>query len=210
MKTVGEILKAARLEKKLTLEDISRETRINLKYLEAIEANDFATLPPATFTKGFMQNFAKTVGLDARNILAIFRRDYDADERGRIIPRGLAEPVRAPLNLFTPTTTTIALSVAFGVLILGFFTRQIIQYRMAPSLEVTEPANHAQVTSPVVVVGKTNPQATVTINTRPVTLTETGTFRDEMPLTPGEHTLVISTTSHSGKTRTLQLLITVI
>ena len=209
MKTVGEIIKAARLEKQMTIEDISHETRINVKYLEAIEANDFDTLPPATFTKGFMQNYAKYVGLDPKNILAIFRRDYDSDERGRIIPRGLAEPVRNPINWFTPTTTTIALSVAFGVLILGFFIRQIIAFRSAPSLEISAPVSGTTLASPVTVIGKTHPQASVTINTRPVTVGENGEFQDEVPLTGGEHTLVITATSRSGKSRTIQRVITI-
>ena len=209
MKTVGEIIKTARLEKNLTLEDIGRETRINLKYLEAIEANDFAHLPPATFTKGFMQNYAKTIGLDPKNVLAIFRRDYDSDERGRIIPRGLAGPAGSPINFFTPNTTTIVTSVAFAVIIIGFFIRQIIAFQSAPPLEITSPQENALVASPVTVSGKTHPQATLTINNQPATVSESGAFDAPVVLTPGEHSLIVSVQSRSGKTRTLERLITV-
>jgi hypothetical protein len=210
MKTVGEILKTARVANKLSLEDISRETRINLKYLEAIEANDFHSLPPATFTKGFMQNFAKTIGLDPQNVLAIFRRDYDADERGRIIPRGLAEPVRFSFNLFTPTTTTITLSIIFGLLIVGFFVRQIIEFQSAPVLQIDIPLEQAQVTSPVIISGKTHPQATLTVNKQPITINDNGTFSSSITLSPGEHTLVITAVGRSGKERTIQRVIFVI
>jgi cytoskeletal protein RodZ len=209
MKTVGEIIKSARLEKNLTLTDISRETRINLKYLEAIEANDFQNLPPATFTKGFMQNYAKAVGLNPQNILAIFRRDYDSDERGRIIPRGLADPVRSPINFFNPTTTTIITSVVFAVIIIGFFIRQIIAFQSAPPLEISLPLENALVISPVTVSGKTHPQATLTINNQPVTVSDSGAFETTVVLTPGEHSLIITTQSRSGKTRTLERLVTV-
>jgi len=209
MKTVGEILKAARLEKNLSLGDISRETRITAKYLEAIEANDFDKLPPATFTKGFMQNYARCVGLDPPNVLAIFRRDYDLDERGRIIPRGLSEPVRSPINWFTPTTTTITLTAAIGVLVLAFFVRQIIQFQSAPDLVITSPTEKAAVISPVHVTGTTNPEASVTINQHPVTLDDKGVFTTDITLTQGEHTLVIISTGKGGKARTVQRVITV-
>lgn len=210
MKTVGELLQEARLEKKLSLEEISRDTRINVKYLKAIEANDFAALPAATFTKGFMQNYAKCVGLDPKTVLAIFRRDYDSDERGRIIPRGLSEPVRSPINWFTPTTTTIALSVAFIVLILAFFVRQIIIFRSAPSLTVTAPPDQSQLQSPVLVTGTTHPQATITINNQPVTVSETGEFSSTIELTEGEHTIVVISKSRSGQTRTDQRTVVII
>ena len=209
MKTVGEILHKAREEKGISLEEISKETKINIKYLKAIEANDFDNLPPATFTKGFMQNYAKTVGLDPENVLAIFRRDYDQDERGRIVPRGLSEPVRTSVNLFNPTTTTIALSVAIGVLIIGFFIRQIYQFSAAPNLEVTEPQESAQLASPITITGSTHPQATVTINNQSITIDEDGTFTTQMDFTPGEHTLVVVSTSRGGKERTLQRIFTI-
>jgi cytoskeletal protein RodZ len=210
MKTVGEMLKEARGEKRLTLEDISRDTRINVKYLKAIEANDFDHLPPATFTKGFMQNYAKCVGLEPKTVLAIFRRDYDSDERGRIIPRGLSEPVRSRINWFTPTTTTIVLSVTIGVLILSFFIRQIITFRSAPPLEITAPGDQAQVTSLVSVTGTTHPQATVTVNNQPAIVSESGEYSLSLDLTEGEHTLVVVATSRGGQSRTLQRVVTVL
>jgi cytoskeleton protein RodZ len=209
MKTVGEMLKTAREKKQLTLPDISQQTRIAVKYLVAIENNNFAQLPPATFTKGFMQNYARLVNLDPKNVLAVFRRDFDQDERGRIVPRGLSEPVRSPINWFTPTTTTIALSVAFAVLIIGFFIRQLIDFNAAPSLEITEPSEQAQVQSPVTVTGKTHSQASVTINNQPVTVQEDGSFTTQLSFTEGEHTLVVTSTSRGGQTKTVQRVITV-
>jgi len=210
MKTIGEILKKSRLEQGLTLTEISQKTRISLKYLTAIEASDFKSLPPAAFTKGFIQNFAKALDLNPNNALAIFRRDYDQDERGHIVPRGLTEPVKAPVNWFTPTTTTLALSALIGLFILTFFVRQIIQFNAAPPLEILSPGENESVSSPLTVTGKTHPQSTVTVNNRAVTVNDTGEFQTQLTLPPGKHTLVVTTTSRSDKERTHTRSITVL
>jgi cytoskeletal protein RodZ len=62
--TVGDRLRAAREEKKLSLEDIAAQTRIPQRHLEAIEAADWEKLPAPTYTVGFAKNYAAAVGLD--------------------------------------------------------------------------------------------------------------------------------------------------
>lgn len=210
MKTVGEILKKARLEKGVTIDALAQKTRIAIKYLEAIENNAFDKLPPTAFTKGFIQNFAKEVDLNAANVLAIFRRDFDSDDRGRIIPRGLTEPVRSQVNFFNPTNTTLILSIFIGVIMAIFFIRQIVGFVSAPELTITEPAEYAQLTSPIKVVGKTHPQATLTINNRIINLTTDGSFDTQIELPAGEYTLVFIATSRGKKQNTIERVITVV
>lgn len=69
MKEIGELLKAAREEKGLSLEEIQMITKIRLKHLKALEAGEFDQIPGEVYVKGFMVNFAKTVGLDGEQIL---------------------------------------------------------------------------------------------------------------------------------------------
>lgn len=209
MRTVGEILKKARLERQLSLEQVSRVTRINIKYLKAIEANDFDSLPPAAFTKGFMQNYAKAVGLNAPNILAIFRRDYDQDERGRIVPREINAVNKPRLNLFNPTTTTVILSGILGLLVVGFFVRQIIAFREAPPLQIMQPTDGQTVVSPVTVVGSTKPEAGAAVNGRVVTVSREGVFTSQLTLSSGEQVIVVTVSSRGGKERSEQLRVVV-
>ena len=51
--TVGERLRAAREEKKLSLEDIAAQTRIPQRHLESIENAEWDKLPAPTYTVGF-------------------------------------------------------------------------------------------------------------------------------------------------------------
>ena len=62
--SVGERLRAAREEKKLTLEELANQTRIPRRHLESLETGDWSKLPAPTYTIGFAKSYASAVGLD--------------------------------------------------------------------------------------------------------------------------------------------------
>ena len=66
--TAGERLRAAREEKKLSLEDIAAQTRIPQRHLESIETAEWDKLPAPTYTIGFAKSYASAVGLDRTEI----------------------------------------------------------------------------------------------------------------------------------------------
>jgi cytoskeleton protein RodZ len=65
---VGERLKAAREQKKLSLEDVADQTRIPLRHLQNLEAGEWSNLPAPTYTIGFAKSYASAVGLDRTEI----------------------------------------------------------------------------------------------------------------------------------------------
>ncbi len=60
----GQYLQALRLDKKISLEKISAETRIGLSTLQLIEKEDHDKLPDEVFVKGFLRAYAKAIGAD--------------------------------------------------------------------------------------------------------------------------------------------------
>ena len=60
----GQYLQALRLDKKISLEKISDETRIGLPMLQLIEKEDHDKLPDEVFVKGFLRAYAKAIGAD--------------------------------------------------------------------------------------------------------------------------------------------------
>ena len=60
----GRYLQAIRLEKKISLEKVSAETRIGLANLLMIEQENIEGLPAEVFVKGFLRSFADAVGAD--------------------------------------------------------------------------------------------------------------------------------------------------
>jgi cytoskeletal protein RodZ len=66
--SVGERLRVAREEKKMSLEDIAAQTRIPQRHLESIERSEWTKLPAPTYTIGFARSYATCVGLDRTSI----------------------------------------------------------------------------------------------------------------------------------------------
>ena len=60
----GQYLQALRLDKKISLEKISAETRIGLSTLQLIEKEDHDKLPDEVFVKGFLRAYARAMGAD--------------------------------------------------------------------------------------------------------------------------------------------------
>jgi cytoskeleton protein RodZ len=66
MPSVGEKLQRARVDSGLDLASVASLTKINLKYLQAIESDDRASLPSAFFYKSFVHQYASVLSLDTR------------------------------------------------------------------------------------------------------------------------------------------------
>lgn len=73
MWTLGETLRQARLDKGVSLADAARETRIRRSYLEALEAEDVAALPPIVYTRGFLKTYAEYLGLSPAAMVDLYQ-----------------------------------------------------------------------------------------------------------------------------------------
>jgi cytoskeletal protein RodZ len=73
--SVGALLAEARAAKGRELAEVARETRVPLRHLMAIEADDHEALPALPYALGFVKAFARAVGLDAEAIGARFRAE---------------------------------------------------------------------------------------------------------------------------------------
>jgi cytoskeletal protein RodZ len=80
MLSVGETLKCARLKQGLDLSTVAAQTKISAKYLEAIESDDRKMLPSGFFYRSFVEQYAKSLSLDTREIDAQIDRVLGADE----------------------------------------------------------------------------------------------------------------------------------
>ncbi len=69
MDEIGHILREARENKGLTLEDVQANTRINVRYLTALETGQYSKLPTPVHARGFLRNYARFLGLDPQPLL---------------------------------------------------------------------------------------------------------------------------------------------
>ena len=72
METLGGWFQQARERQGFSLEQIASKTRIPQRHLQALEEEDFASLPAKVFTKGFVRSYARALGLDEDEALQLF------------------------------------------------------------------------------------------------------------------------------------------
>src|SRR3954447_12445588 len=70
----GEQLRAAREARGITLREISDHTRIPMRYLEAIENNDYKPLPGGIFNRSFIKKYANYIGFDENEAVESYSR----------------------------------------------------------------------------------------------------------------------------------------
>lgn len=90
---IGEILKEARLEKGYTLDDLQQMTKIQKRYLKAIEEDQLDILPGAFYAKAFIKQYADIVGLDGAELLE--NHEVEALENS---PEEETEAIRPTIN----------------------------------------------------------------------------------------------------------------
>lgn len=118
--TAGILLRRAREEAQLTIEQISAETRISQRHLRQIEEGDFDGMPGRTYAIGFARSYAKAVGLDDKKIAAMVRTELaeiGQNDRGNAAGFEPGDPARIPTRGLAWLSALAAI-----LLIMGGFT----------------------------------------------------------------------------------------
>lgn len=79
--SIGSKLREARERKGLSAETVSRETMLTLRYVQALETNDFDALPGTAFVRGYVRRYAELVGLNADELIASFDESLPSSKR---------------------------------------------------------------------------------------------------------------------------------
>lgn len=114
----GARLRAAREEQGLDLEHVAAETRIPLRHLEKIEAGAYDELPSRTYAIGFTRTYARTVGLDDREIVAAVREELaDTHSRSAAMAGGVepGDPAKLPSRALAWFGAFAAVLLAVGM-----------------------------------------------------------------------------------------------
>lgn len=90
MSELGALLKRAREQKGFSLEDIQDLTKIQKRYLQAIEEGNYKVLPGNFYVRAFVKNYAEAVGLNTDEVLEQFNREA---------PSSVTEPAPEPVML---------------------------------------------------------------------------------------------------------------
>ena len=101
MADIGDKLKSAREAKGLSIQDIEKATKIQSRYLEAIENNEFDKLPGDFYVRAFIRQYAQVVGLDGKELLSDYHEDIPESKPDEYVENSIdnkSEEVRETTN----------------------------------------------------------------------------------------------------------------
>ena len=135
-------MRLARETRGIALRHISEQTRISMRYLEAIEADDYRRLPGGIFNRSFVRAYAKHIGYDEQQALdeysAMMRERGEAtDEVSNRQPRSLVYTDDGGSR--SPLLNVLLAIIILAVLSLGvwgawyFYEHKIRHRTQAPS-----------------------------------------------------------------------------
>ena len=201
----GEKLKEERLIKGLTLEDVSKKTKIKTSYLEFIENGEYDKLPSVSYAQGFVRNYSDFLGLPEEEIMAIFRREFDEEKTYRVLPKGFDKKQDIPLSGFKIKQTFVLIVLVF----VAFISFLLFQYRYAflnPPLHII---NYSVSSSDVKITGNTDSNSTVYINKEAVSVDQNGNFQKTISVFSGKTVITIQAINKFSRQTTKQIQIDV-
>jgi cytoskeletal protein RodZ len=176
MSSLGEKLKQAREARGVSISEIAEQTRISSHYLEAIESDDYRTLPGGIFNKGFVKSYAKYVGVDEQEALQDYAKIVNEQSLNQPEPE---MRVHRPEVLTDSSRGSMLPTLIFAAVILGLMTWGILSavnwwQEQQKNNAATANANVKTVNTPTLGTAATNanaPAGNTTSNTN--TNTET-------------------------------------
>ena len=195
-KTIGEVLRLARISQGLSLEELQRKTDIQLDLLEALETDNFDKLPNLFYTRSFLRKYAWAVELDENIILdaydsgnMITYEEVDVDEIELSGRRRSNRKKQSFLPLFY--------FLLFSLSIIAFVSYYVWNYIQ------TQPINTSEASYSVVTTTKSDSTTEVTSNSQ--STTETSVAETSAVTISGEGDTISVVYKTSKETAELQL-----
>lgn len=201
--TLGEKLRKLRSERRISLNEVAKSTKIQLKYLEYLEAGQYEKLPVDVYVKGFLKNYAEFLGVDENILIRLFEKEKGIRhnlEKGRENGNKKPEPLKISSFVITPKliAVTSLLLLAFG----GFFYlyREVGSFANEPRLVVLSPEANAMISgNSVTVEGVTDKDSRVYINNQATLVNDDGKFRENLTLQSGNNSINVRAVNRFDK-----------
>ena len=210
-KSLGLIIKDARKKKEVSLQQAEMDTKIRIKYLIALEKDDYSNMPADVYNIGFLIRYCDYLNIDKNKYLRQYKEEkkvYDEINKKNIQPskKGIISPGRPDTFknklrfVLTPQilTTTVIIFLVFGIL--GYIWFQVKSFAAPPHLDVNNPAEQIIVSEKKILIsGKTDPVAELRINGRVAGIQENGNFSQNVELIEGINTIEIKAYNKANK-----------
>lgn len=113
MESLGEKLRTARQARDLSYDQVSRDTNIASRYLEALETENFSGFPGEPYIIGFLRNYGAYLDLDVQELLSLYR-SFKIQEQPVPVEQLLKMPSRLPKILLTAALVLLIVGIGGG------------------------------------------------------------------------------------------------
>jgi cytoskeletal protein RodZ len=200
---LGEVLRTAREARGVDLPRVERDTKIRARYLQALEDGDYAELPGAVYTKGFLRNYGAYLGLDTEYLIDLYRLEsaQPTVEKPTVPtpPRPISTRRSRPL-VVTPGAIMAALLTVGVAIFIIYLVAEFVTFAGTPELNVTAPAGDVPAYDQLeyTIIGSTEPNSRVTVDglreNPTVTADRNGNFTIVVGLVPGSNVITLMAT----------------
>ncbi len=191
MQKIGEILKKKRAELGLTLDIVSKETKIPLDKLLIVERGLWHEFSSWAYLQGIVAKYAVFLKLNHKNIVALLRREIEKQDVKFIRRTKYQEQGKfLSSNIYF---------FVFLFLFVVFFAVQLVVFWQKPLLSLQPIPSRVQVNQPLVVKGKTEPGALLYLNDERVYQDEKGFFSQELYFKKGKREITIRVLGTNGR-----------
>ena len=124
MESYGALLKSAREEKNISLEQIEQDTSISKDFLLALENEETGIFHGEAYTVGFLRNYADYLDLDSKKIISLYHNMMIQEAP---VPEGLFETPKSSLlkPIIIASSILLITAVIFVVYFFGYRQKQI-------------------------------------------------------------------------------------
>jgi len=194
--TLGEKLKKLRGDFRMSLSEISRATRIQVKYLEYLENGEYHKLPADVYVRGFLRSYAHYLNIDEQAFINLYERERHIQVNlNQETEKKTFNVKNLSISSFVITPRSIVVVMIFLLVGGAFFYlfREFQAFAGAPRLIILSPAERTTIieTNEIIVQGKTDKGARVSINNQSVFVGSAGEFSDKLTLQSGLNTVTI-------------------
>ena len=89
---IGQILQKARVQRGIELDEVEQATKVRVKFLRAMEEDRWEALPAPVYARGFLEIYARFLGLDDAALVEEYRRTVEGADRVEPIPPSVIRP----------------------------------------------------------------------------------------------------------------------
>lgn len=152
MDSPGKYLKRERELRKVSIEEVSRSTRIKESFLKALEEDRYDLCPPSFYVKGFLTNYARYLGLDPEGIILRYQEwvkpplppvEETTQEKPKQTFRFRFHPILQPGTPARMTFRVLLVSALFVSLLISFYSYVRFQPLKAPDSLPSAPKESA-------------------------------------------------------------------